>query len=719
MRRKLILSLVALAVGLSGAPQEATATDWCSGGVCQEWVARYDGPSGGFDAAKALAVDGSGSVYVAGYSDNDHGIPDYVTIKYGPDGIEEWVARYDSPASSSDYATAIALDLSGNAYVTGFSSGFGSTTIKYGPDGSEQWVARYANHTAAAVAVDGEGYVYVTGSSYSPGTSYDYTTVKFGPDGSVVWVARYDGPASDRDSANALAIDEVGNVYVTGYSDGGSVTSYDYATIKYGPDGVAIWVGRYDGPANEMDRANDVVVDQAGNVYVTGGSEGSGSMQDYATIKYGPHGGQRWVARYDGPSNRSDSAAEVAVDEAGNVYVTGTSRGLGSMEDYATIKYGPEGTQQWLARYDGPAGGLDSASGLALDGRGNVYVTGGSYGGRPVDRDYATVKYGTDGSEHWVARHDSGRLADDWTKALAVDVSGNVYATGYSLGSGRENNWVTIKYSPSAVHAEIDIKPGSPTNIINPQSRGTIPVAILTTAAFDAANVDPQTPKFEGAHAVRSGMKDVDHDSDQDLLLHFRLQDADLAAGQSQACLQGDKFDGVLFEGCDFIQLVPPAVAPPGPPPTATPPPANTMAVDARPGGPLDTTRPVRVGATFDVDVHITDASVPYAAYQSKLEFDPNILALDGHSYRAGEVFDLCASLGIGPDHVYSGCFLISGTTTLTGATDRITLRCIAEGVSQLHLLTPEDDPRSFTTTIATGAIIIPTTLSDAWVTCR
>jgi hypothetical protein len=72
----------------------------------------------------------------------------------------------------------------------------------------------------------------VTGGSVGLGTSYDYAPIKYDSDGNQVWVVRYDGPASGADGANAIAVDQTGNVYVTGNSEGIG-TGYDYATVKY------------------------------------------------------------------------------------------------------------------------------------------------------------------------------------------------------------------------------------------------------------------------------------------------------------------------------------------------------------------------------------------------------------------------------------------------------------------------------------------------------
>lgn len=108
------------------------------------------------------------------------------------------------------------------------------------------------------------------------------------------------------------------------------------------------------------------------------------------------------------------------------------------------------------------------------------------------------------------------------------------------------------------VTVDIDIKPGSDPNSTNLGSRGIIPVAILTTGAFDAVTVDPATVDFEGASPVHDALEDVDGDGDLDLIMHFRTQEADIADDAAEACLTGETFDGQPIQGCDVIRIVPP-----------------------------------------------------------------------------------------------------------------------------------------------------------------
>lgn len=87
-----------------------------------------------------------------------------------------------------------------------------------------------------------------------------------------------------------------------------------------------------------------------------------------------------WVRYYNGQSNGFDFAEAVAVDENGNVFVTGYSRRNEGDFDFATIKYNGNGDLVWVSRYNGTANGYDYAHALAIDGEGNVYVTGNSEG---------------------------------------------------------------------------------------------------------------------------------------------------------------------------------------------------------------------------------------------------------------------------------------------------------------------------------------------------
>ncbi|MHA2274349.1 MAG: SBBP repeat-containing protein, partial [Candidatus Kariarchaeaceae archaeon] len=436
----------------------------------EQWmaVARYNGPGNSADVAKSLAVDVSGNIYVTGYSTGSGTNYDYATIKYDPAGNEQWVKRYDGPGNSGDSATDLAVDASGNVYVTGSSFGGLETgtdyaTIKYDPDGNELWQRRYNGpgnsiDRARSIAVDSSGNIYVTGTSYGIDADYgrldaDYATIKYDSAGNEQWVKRYDGgPGSSSDDPSALVIDSSGNIYVTGYSRG--IYNSDYATIKYDQDGNELWVKRYD---RRDDWATALAVDASGNVYVTGSSytiyADYRQDTDYVTIKYDPDGNELWMeaARYDGPGYRHslDIARSIAVDDAGNIYVTGHSNGSGTEADYATIKYDPDGNQLWVKRYDGDLeNSWDSAIALALDSSGNIYVTGYS-NGSGTDRDYTTIKYDPTGNEQWIKRYDGPGNDDDVAADLAVDSSDNIYVTGYSNGSGTKYDYATIKYDPA------------------------------------------------------------------------------------------------------------------------------------------------------------------------------------------------------------------------------------------------------------------------------
>ena len=255
----------------------------------------------------------------------------------------------------------------------------------------------------------------------------------------------------------------------------GMTGDFDYGTIKYNSAGQQQWLATYNGPMNGWDEARGIAVDGSGNVYVTGRSEGLGTRRDYATVKYNPSGQEQWVARYNGPGNDWDGAEAIAVDGSGNVYVTGESVGS-NLFDYATIKYDSSGQQQWVARYDGPGNSWDTARAIALDASNNVYVTGSSLANGGTD--YATIKYNGIGQEEWVVRYAGSKEGDDDAFAIAVDSSGNVYVTG---NSGTYNiDYATIKY--------VEGPPPSPT----PTATAS-PTATATSTPTPSATESPTT----------------------------------------------------------------------------------------------------------------------------------------------------------------------------------------------------------------------------------
>ena len=175
--------------------------------------------------------------------------------------------------------------------------------------------------------------------------SPDYATVAYeAKTGTMRWVTRY-GNLRPRDGATSIVASPDGNsVVVTGYS--GHSTSFgrpDYATVTYDAmSGGQRWEARYNGTGKGDDIATSMAIAPDGSsVFVTGRSEGATSAFDYATVAYDMDAGaKRWVATYDGPAIGDDAAASVAVSPDGTkVFVTGSSTGVGTLKDYATIAY--------------------------------------------------------------------------------------------------------------------------------------------------------------------------------------------------------------------------------------------------------------------------------------------------------------------------------------------------------------------------------------------
>lgn len=379
--------------------------------ITRQWAATYNGTGDFNDRYICLAADGAGNIYLGGSTINPDVNRDFLIVKLNASGEVQWRKEFNWTGNGPDEVLAIAVDANA-VYVSGFA--FASNNV------------------------------------YS---STDYLTMKLNLNGDTIWTRTYNYTIADAyDQANALFVDAAGNVYVTGQSDNDSTsnTNDDYATVKYASNGTEQWVKRFNGFGNATDQAVKVVADNSGNVYVTGRSS-NGNDDDYVTIQYNSAGVQQWI-KYDDRGGR-DRATDMAIDQSGNIFITGRSDN-GNNDDFWTLKYNSLGVSQW-------PGGIvfdfvddDRPTAIAVDPTGNVYVTGQA----DVDAsglrnwNFETVKYNAAGGQLWAKTYDGQAGQDDLPNDIAVDGNGNVFVTGQSDGEispAIVNNMVTIIYNAS------------------------------------------------------------------------------------------------------------------------------------------------------------------------------------------------------------------------------------------------------------------------------
>jgi hypothetical protein len=378
-------------------------------------------------------------------------------------------------SSAADYGLAIVLDSSGNIYMTGISydswgspvnahSGSGDAFVAcMDSSGNLLWntfLGSASNDEGYAIALDSSGNIYVTG--YSPATwgspvnahsgGSDEFVAGLDSSGNLLWNT-FLGSIGD-DYGYGIALDSSGNIYVTGYSDatwGSPVNAYSggYEAYVAGMDssGNLLW-NTFLG-STSFDFGYDIALDSSGNIYVTGNSGATWG----SPVNAHSGGGDAFVAGMDSSGNllwntflgsaNYDEGYGIALDSSGNIYVTGNSvatwgspvNAYSGNVDAFVAGMDSSGNLIWNTFLGSTTN--DYGNGIALDSSGNIYVTGKSDAtwGSPVNA-YSG------GIDAYVASMDSsgnlvwntflGSTSHDEGYGITLDSSGNIYVTGKS-----------------------------------------------------------------------------------------------------------------------------------------------------------------------------------------------------------------------------------------------------------------------------------------------
>jgi hypothetical protein len=375
------------------------------------------------DSADGIVVDSNDQIYVAGesgpiYGSGVSGPSIGLLAKYDPAGTQQWlVPAYAAPGT--DQPSGIAIDSSNNVYVAGvtyrYPGGTNGFVVKYDSSGNRLWEAHAGlpspgNVFGSDVAVDSVGNVYLSGSTTgklvagSTSHPYDGFIIKYAPNGSETWRLQF--PDSLGDFADTISVDSSQNMFVAGSR--GAVDTY---IAKLDPNGNVLWritpnFSVINGRHTEL---YESTIDPAGNFYVVG------STNSYYDNAYGFVATDGVVAKYDSNGvllwqqqlrqRTFDDLTSVTLDASGNVFVAGETLdipfALTGVANSVWAKYDPSGNLLWQQEFGTPE--RDGASGIAVDKSGHVYVTGN------ILRDYITntEDYFNGDVDVYVARFDA------------------------------------------------------------------------------------------------------------------------------------------------------------------------------------------------------------------------------------------------------------------------------------------------------------------------
>ncbi len=395
------------------------------------WQRSYDWGPSDVEGATALVVAEDGTVHVsgnAGTATNRSG--DVGTLEYDETGALLWAVR-EPLAPRSDGFPALVLDGDGHPIVTSFSLASGSPARRrYSPGGLPEWVLPGTNYSELLAAHLLGG---VVGASSLAG---DVLVGRYDSNGNKLWSATYPHPAEYYDVPLALGEDLAGGTSVlvaeTHPIRFGSITQW--RLLRYDRDGTLVW----DRLIQDGLTVAGLRVDGAGNAYLWGSVFTAGVSRP-ALFKYDAAGSLAWTRQWLAPGAEESVFLTAALDGAGNVVLTGSSRASGQGADYATLKFDPSGNLLWARTRDNSAAD-DRASSVSLDGAGNVVVTGLSLSGATYQ--IVSVSYDPAGNERWVDTHPAG--AQVGMPQVAVSLEGAATVTG-DVWNGTDSDLVVLR----------------------------------------------------------------------------------------------------------------------------------------------------------------------------------------------------------------------------------------------------------------------------------
>jgi len=395
----------------------------------------------------------------------------------------EWVQRYNSPGNYNDYVTDIAIDKSGNVYLTGYTIkstfDYDFLTIKYNNAGVFQWSKTYdgsAHEYDAPVGidVDDSGYVYIAGTSKDSITNFDYLLIKYDKFGDTVYVRKYNH--SIFDEASSMCLDKQGNIFISGSGMGCDTCIPGYLTVKFNSEGVYQWSRIYKGPTKSSDFVRDIIADSIGNLYVTGQVIGT---MGTITIKYDQQGDTIWtreslnggnilkinlgnlflmealhrIIKYDLDGdlfwsiNIEGVYYDILVNGSNSIFLPGVKSTGMSGSSAITKKLNLLGDSIWSNSFQVVSFSNNRVVSIAEDKNSNLFVTGHSDYNTPWNR-FLTLSYDKSGNLLWSKDYNNNNpfLQHEAVK-VKTDTSGNIFVAGISQGNGTGWDIALIKYS--------------------------------------------------------------------------------------------------------------------------------------------------------------------------------------------------------------------------------------------------------------------------------